>query len=198
MVLTQEISTLPKTLAAFMLWEPEDGFNGARSGQGRLCGTVPARYVWNDGELIKFTGMNKKQVYIYDVLNRLFVNKGFWETGILVGEYEAMINDDIQIQQFNIAYLTKEQIVQTRAGVDVIPEFVIEILSESDNVNKVEEKIAEYFKAGVRIVWNIYLEQKVIYVYSSRRDVKICIEDDICSAKPVLPDFEISVNQIFT
>ena len=141
--------------------------------------------------------MNKKQVYIYDALVQLFVDKGFWETGILVAEYEAMLND-IQMQRFNIAYLTKEQIVQTRAGVDVIPEFVIEILSESDNVNKVEEKVAEYFKAGVRVVWNIYLEQKVIYVYTSRRDVKICIEDDVCSAKPVLPDFEISVSQIFT
>ena len=29
MVLTQEISALPKTLADFMLWEPEDGNNGA-------------------------------------------------------------------------------------------------------------------------------------------------------------------------
>ena len=140
--------------------------------------------------------MNKKQVYIYDLLLDLFIDKGYKKNSILVAEYEALSN--IQTQKFNIAYLTKEQIEQTRAGVDVIPEFVIEILSESDNVNKVEEKIAEYFKAGVRIVWNIYFEQKVIYVYTSRRDVKICIEDDVCSAKPVLPDFEISVNQIFT
>ena len=141
--------------------------------------------------------MNKKQVYIYDLLLDLFFDKGYKKNGTLVSEYDTMISD-IQIQRLNIAYLTKEQIVQTRMGTDVIPEFVIEILSESDNVNKVEEKIAEYFKAGVSIVWNIYIEQKVIYVYTSRRDVKICIEDDVCSAKPVLPDFEISVNQIFT
>ena len=180
MALTQEISTLPKTLAEFMLWEPEDGY----------------KYEWNDGEIIKFTGMNKKQVYIYDILNRLFVNKGCLELGTLVSEYDTMLTG-IQMRRPEIAYLSKEQIEQTRAGVDVVPEFVIEILSESDNVNKVEEKVAEYFKAGVRIVWNIYFEQKVIYVYTSRREVKICIEDDVCSAKPVLPDFEISVSQIF-
>ena len=180
MALTQEISTLPKTLAEFMLWEPEDGY----------------KYEWNDGELIQFTGMNKKQVYIYDLLLDLFIDKGYKKNGTLVAEYDTMLSG-IQMRRPDIAYLTKEQIVQTRAGVDVIPEFVIEILSESDNVNKVEEKVAEYFKAGVRVVWNIYLEQKVIYVYTSRRDVKICIEDDVCSAKPVLPDFEISVSQIF-
>ena len=180
MALTQEISTLPKTLAEFMLWEPEDGY----------------KYEWNDGELIQFTGMNKKQVYIYDLLLDLFIDKGYKKNGTLVSEYDTMLSG-IQMRRPDIAYLTKEQIVQTRAGVDVIPEFVIEILSESDNVNKVEEKVAEYFKAGVRVVWNIYLEQKVIYVYTSRREVKICIEDDVCSAKPVLPDFEISVSQIF-
>jgi hypothetical protein len=27
--------------------------------------------------------------------------------------------------------------------------------------------------------------------------VKICIESDICSAKPVLPEFEIGVDAIF-
>ena len=180
MVLTQEISALPKTLAEFMLWEPEDGF----------------KYEWNDGELIKFTGMNRKQVYIYDLLLNLFVEKGYIKKGTLVAEYDTMLTG-IQMRRPDVAYLTKEQIMQTRAGKDVIPEFVIEILSESDNVNKVEEKVVEYFKAGVRVVWNIYLEQKAIYVYTSRRDVKICIEDDICSAKPVLPDFEISANQIF-
>ena len=180
MVLTQEISALPKTLAEFMLWEPEDGF----------------KYEWNDGELIKFTGMNRKQVYIYDLLLNLFVEKGYIKKGTLVAEYDTMLTG-IQMRRPDVAYLTKEQIMQTRAGENVIPEFVIEILSESDNVNKVEEKVVEYFKAGVRVVWNIYLEQKAIYVYTSRRDVKICIEDDICSAKPVLPDFEMSANQIF-
>ena len=154
------------------------------------------RYEWNDGELIKFTGMNRKQVYIYDILCRLFVNNGYSKKGTFISGYETMLTNT-QTQQVNMAFLTKEQIMQTRAGKDVIPEFVIEILSESDNVNKVEEKVVEYFKAGVRVVWNIYLEQQAIYVYTSRRDVKICIEDDICSAKPVLPDFEISVNQIF-
>lgn len=38
----------------------------------------PVRYEWNDGELIKFEGMNKKQVYIYDVLAKLFSKKGLF------------------------------------------------------------------------------------------------------------------------
>ena len=147
------------------------------------------RYEWNDGKLIRFNGLNRKQVYIYDVLNRLFVKKGCLKIGTLVSGYET----DIMVNVVDVAYLSIEQIAQTKLGIDVIPEFVIEILSESDNVNKVEEKIAEYFKAGVKVVWNIYFEQKVVYVYTSRKSVKICTDNDICSASPVLEGFEICV-----
>ncbi|MER0442098.1 Uma2 family endonuclease [Emticicia sp. W12TSBA100-4] len=180
MVRTNEISELPKTLAEFLIWEPNDGF----------------KYEWNDGELIKFTGMNKKQLYIYDLLLELFIDKGLKKRGTFVAEYDTMLTG-IQMRRPDIAYLTKEQVQRTKAGIDEIPEFVIEILSETDNVNKVEEKVAEYFKAGVKVVWNIYHETKAVYVYTSRKSVKICTDDDICSANPVLPEFEISVNQIF-
>jgi Uma2 family endonuclease len=74
---------------------------------------------------------------------------------------------------------------------------LIEIISGSDNANKVEEKTAEYFKAGVKVMWLIYPENKTIHVYTSRKQVQICTDDDTCSAKPVLPEFELSVNSIF-
>ena len=76
MVATNEISALPKTLAEFILWRSEDGF----------------KYEWNDGEIIKFTGMNKKQLYIYEALNNLFIEKGFWKIGTFVAEYDTMLS----------------------------------------------------------------------------------------------------------
>lgn len=74
---------------------------------------------------------------------------------------------------------------------------MIEIISTNDNLNKVEEKITEYFKAGVKVIWNILPEQKLVYVYTSRKQVQICMDDDICSAAPVLPEFEVKVGEIF-
>ena len=156
----------------------------------------PVRYEWNDGELIKFTGMNKKQVYIYDVLAKLFSKKGLFEIGSLVAEYDTMLSG-IQMRRPDIAFLTDEQIQKGKHGEDVIPEFVIEIISESDQFYKIEDKITEYFKAGVKVIWNIIPEHKLVYIYTSRKTVKICSDNDICSAEPVLPDFKISVNGIF-
>lgn len=48
-----------------------------------------------------------------------------------------------------------------------------------------------------KVVWNIYPEPELVYVYTSRKQVQICIDDDICSATPVLPEFEVKVSEIF-
>ncbi|GAA4398005.1 hypothetical protein GCM10023187_08060 [Nibrella viscosa] len=175
-------STHPQTFEEFLNWEPMDGY----------------KYEWNDGEIIRFSGMKKKQYYIYDVLNNLFIEKGYHRTGTFIAEPDVMLTV-IQMRRPDIAYFTKAQINQGRHGDDVIPEFVIEILSESDLAYRIEEKLTEYFKAGVKVVWNIIPdpEQQVVYVYTSRKHVTICLEDDICSAAPVLPDFAISVNELF-
>jgi Uma2 family endonuclease len=180
MITTNEAVALPRTLEEFQNWEPNDGF----------------KYEWNDGELIKFTGMDKKQVYIFATLSKLFFKKGLSLKGILVSEYDTMLTG-IQMRRPDIAYLSDEQLENTKNGEDEIPQFVIEIISGNDNINLVEKKIVEYYKAGVVVVWLILPEEKTVHVYTSRKNVQICTDVDICSAKPVLPDFEISVNDIF-
>ncbi len=180
MIFTNEIIQLPKTLEEFLLFEPNDGF----------------KYEWNDGELIQFNGINKTQLYIYGILNRLFIEKGYWKFGTFMAEQDVQLSG-IQMRRPDIAYFTIDQEKNTKKGIDEIPEFVIEIISGNDNINHVEEKIIEYYKAGVKIVWLIMPERKTIHVYTSRKTVNVCYETDICSAKPVLEDFEISVNEIF-
>ena len=176
----QNITEPPRTFDEFLLWEPNDGF----------------KYEWNDGELIKFTGMKKKQYYIYDILNLLFAEKEYYKKGSFIAEPDVMLTG-IQMRRPDIAYFTREQVYQGREGIDVIPEFVVEIISETDQLYKIEDKLTEYFKAGIKVVWNIIPDQELVYIYTSRKNVIICSETDICSANPVLPGFEITVNDIF-
>lgn len=180
--LENPISTeLPKTLAEFLEWEqPLDGF----------------KYEWNDGEIIQFSKMDKRQIYIYVLLNKIFNKKGLWENGVLVTEYDTQLSA-IQMRRPDISYITDEQGKKANNGEDIIPEFVIEVISTNDKPYQIEKKITEYFKAGVKVVWNIYPEPQLVYVYTSRKQVQICMDDDICSATPVLPKFEVKVSEIF-
>lgn len=175
-------SALPQTFDEFQSWEPVDGY----------------KYEWFNGELIRFSGIKKKQYYLYAILNRVFIDQGYHQIGTFMAEPDVMLTPT-QMRRPDIAFFTNEQIQRGRLGEDVIPEFVVEILSETDQAYRVEEKITEYFGAGVRVVWNIIPEpgHEVVYVYTARKQVTICLEDDLCSAAPVLPDFTISVNDLF-
>lgn len=179
--ISQTPETLPHTLEEFIAWEPNDGY----------------KYEWNDGEIIKFRGMQKEQFYIYDILLGLFFDKGYKKLGTLIAEPDVDLSG-IQMRRPDIAYYAKEQIEKGRRGEEVIPAFVMEIISSNDQINQMEKKLTEYFKAGVQVVWVIIPNHKVVYVhtYTSRREVRISLENDMCSAAPVLPDFEISVNQL--
>ena len=91
----------------------------------------------------------------------------------------------IQMRRPDVAYLTDEQMAQGRKGEDVIPEFVIEIISETDQFYKIEDKITEYFKAGVKVIWNIVPEHKLVYIYTSR--VRICSDNEFALPNQFCP-----------
>lgn len=183
MILQPPSTISPSTFEEFLLWEPVDGF----------------KYEWNDGEVIRFEKMKKKHLVIVRVLNRLFLStSAHLNGGELITEQDVMISG-IQMRRPDLAYFSGTQIDKSAApGPEPIPEFIIEVISPTDDAVKVEEKLAEYFKSSVKVVWHIYPENEVVYVYTSRKSVKICTDQDICSASPVLPDFEIITTELFT
>lgn len=127
-----------------------------------------------------------KPLKLIRTLNRLFLKTNAHQVG---GEL---------IQENDLVFFSAEDIEKSDE-IKPIPAFAIILISENDKVGDIQEKISEYFKAGaggvpLKVVWLIFPEEKSVHVYTSRRDVKICIENDICSAAPVLLGFEIGVN----
>lgn len=83
-------------------------------------------------------------------------------------------------------------------GKHPVAEFVVEVVSPTDKAYKYSEKIEDYFKAGVKVVWMIYPNTKQVQVHiQGSTNVTICKGEMLCSAAPVLPEFAISVDDIF-
>ena len=182
MILQPISQTLPGTFEEFLRWEPVDGY----------------KYEWNDGEVIRFEKMKKKHLVIIRRMQQLFFHTvSFSKGGAFIMEQDVMLSG-IQMRRPDLGYFSGSQIDNSQSSSEEpIPEFVIEIISPTDDAIKVEEKLAEYFKANVKVVWHIFPENEVVYVYTSRKQVKICTDNDLCSALPVIPDFEITVNDLF-
>lgn len=97
----------------------------------------------------------------------------------------------------DIAYLSSVQMQTSRNGELSVSPFVVEVIPKNDQINEVEEKPQEYFANGVQVLWGVFPKLKRVNVYRSVRDITVCFGDEVCSAAPALPDFEITVNDIF-
>lgn len=77
------------------------------------------------------------------------------------------------------------------------PDLAVEIVSPTDKYTDVNDKIATYLHHGVRLVWVIDPQQRVIRVYTpDQPDGHTLHEADTLSGDPVLPGWSAQVGDI--
>lgn len=155
-------------------------------------------YKWNDGVLEPTNGIKQDEMQIARLLCRHFTHTNAYQNGgELMPEIDCWLTDK-QMRRPDLAFYTNEQILEAQRGERVTPTFVIEIISEFDELIKVEKKVVEYFQAGVQAVWRVIVEMKTVYVYTSPKIITVCTEGDTVSAAPEVPDFQMNVQDLFS
>lgn len=153
------------------------------------------KYEWNNGIIEKTSAMKQNELYIVKNLSKIFLTtQAAIEGGWLSSEIEVWTTN-VQWRKPDLAFFTEAQIMSRTNN--NIPPFVIEVISTFDPINIVTNKVIEYFKAGVEVVWHIFPEQQMVYIFTSPKLITVCEGDDICSAAPALPDFQIAAKDIF-
>jgi Uma2 family endonuclease len=79
----------------------------------------------------------------------------------------------------------------------IAPDLAVEIISPNDLYESVMTKIMEYFAAGVRQVWIISLEHRLVAVYSSPTESKLLGETDELDGGDIIPGFRLRVADLF-
>ena len=155
------------------------------------------KYEWIKGYVEKtLRTMNQYQQFICDNLIDFFTElrlKGIIN-GRLSPEVDTFFLTDIH-RRPDLAYFSDVQRKLMANGQNQVPQFVIEIISNTDQMNRVIEKMQDYRTAEVPVIWHIFPKYNEIHVYNGKK-MTVCVGDDICSAYPVLPDFKMSVNDI--
>lgn len=80
---------------------------------------------------------------------------------------------------------------------DIIPDLVVEILSEGNTRRETGRKLREYFRSGTRLMWVIDSDKHSIEVHSSPDDYVELKAGDTLDGGEVLPKFRLSVQQLF-
>ncbi len=81
---------------------------------------------------------------------------------------------------------------------NVVPNLTVEVVSPSDTISDLEEKVRDYFDAGVKLVWVLNPTLRRIYVYDSFTQVRILQENEELNGGEVLPGFRLRVAELFT
>ena len=81
--------------------------------------------------------------------------------------------------------------------VHVPPDLVIESMSPHDKGQEMEDKIQEYFEAGVRLVWVLYPKTRTVHVYRADGTALRLTEDDTLSGEDIIVGFKVRVGDLF-
>lgn len=77
------------------------------------------------------------------------------------------------------------------------PDLAVEILSPSDTVEGLHEKIVEYFNNGSHLVWVINPEEQIVLIYHTQQPEKLLRKEDNLYGEDIVPGFSLSVSDLF-
>lgn len=79
-----------------------------------------------------------------------------------------------------------------------LPRLVVEVLSSSDRMAKMNRKVSQYLKRGIPLVWVVDPEAEAISVYRPGQDVYVVEGEDEITGEEVLPGLRFRVAEFFT
>jgi Uma2 family endonuclease len=80
---------------------------------------------------------------------------------------------------------------------NMVPDIAIEIVSPSNTADHVQEKIHEYFAAGVRRVWVVYPRQREVYLYASPTEIQVLQLGQELDGGDLIPGFRLPLATLF-
>jgi Uma2 family endonuclease len=77
------------------------------------------------------------------------------------------------------------------------PALIVEVVSPSDTVEEVDDKIRRWLAAGVELAWVVNPRGRTVTVYRSPEDIRVLTAKDTLDGGDVLPGFTVRVGDLF-
>jgi Uma2 family endonuclease len=115
------------------------------------------------------------------------------------GEVEFRLGSGTMVTA-DVAYVSPELAAATPmsySSFEGSPTLAIEILSPSDRIGDIDDKIAAYLDASVPLVWVVHPRFKTVTIYRPDAVPQMFTHGDEIAAEPHLPGFRAAVAAIF-
>ena len=155
------------------------------------------------GELINMGNSGALHGYIAIILSAaLFALVTSRKLGVLLDSSTAFTMKNGNKRSPDIAFFAKERLQgleELPTGfLEGAPDLVVEILSPGNTVAEIEDKIAEYFANGTRLLWVISPRQHYVLVYRCGYEPQgLLTSGDFLEGEDVVPGFTFPVADLF-
>ena len=111
------------------------------------------------------------------------------DTGFRIGE---------QVLMPDIAFVPADKRPTDRSKAFLIPpDLAVEVVSPTDVLYWVEEKVFAYLEAGTQLVWVLKPRSKTGTVYRSETDITLLTRNDTLTGQNVIEGFSCQVSELF-
>ena len=81
---------------------------------------------------------------------------------------------------------------------DLVPNFVIEVLSVGNTYGEMSRKQREYFHAGVELLWMVDHRSRTVTVFRTPQDATVVTEGQNLDGGKVLPGWQVDIADLFS
>ena len=121
--------------------------------------------------------------------------------GVVVGEGGMVRLFPGLVRIPDVAFVSSQRLpgghVPSEPIPSLVPDLVVEVLSPSNTGAEMSRKRAEYFEAGVRLVWMVDPDARSVAVFAGPDHSHILREDDLLDGGEVLPGFTLPLRELF-
>jgi Uma2 family endonuclease len=161
------------------------------------------RYEIVNGELIDMGNSGAKHGYVCSVL--MILLGGYvhiQKLGAMFDSSTAFKMKSGNKRSPDISFMAKERLQGLEELPDGFlegaPDLAVEILSPSNTVEEIHNKLVEYFENGSRLVWVINPKEKYVLVYrSSQEPDRLLKSVDSLDGEDIVPDFTLPIAELF-
>jgi len=141
-----------------------------------------------------------------DLNGELFLQVGIWNKKFKLGKVfdsstgfrlanGAVRSPDVSWVKLETWNSLSKELRQSFAPID--PDFVLELLSPSDDIKLTRKKMQEYKSCGVKLGWLIDPGTKQVEIYRQGREKETLTNPQTLSGETVLPQLIVDLTEIF-
>lgn len=104
------------------------------------------------------------------------------------------------IRSPDVTWISRDRRLALVPGVTfslIVPDFVVELVSKSDNLAEVSQKMNEYQNQGVRLGWLIDPQSQTVGIYRHNRQDSLLTKPLTLSGEDVLVDFVLDLSDFW-